>query len=278
MDAAEVDNSSQPTPPKKKPRKWFLIAMPFAALALCLALIGGIAVMYLNYSNSSRAQPFAEWGPEYSTPGTSLTLIEVDRKQIAAGAVVTYSLVATGLSTDQTYTLSLMNFLDETPSPLDDIRVDASGRLSVADTGELIPDFELSKYAKGQPFYIGLISADHGTKVFAKAVPHPIEATDGKGCRLSAELSTRSGTTFSIFGQGYEPNEKLAVSMTPMPELAVVKDNADGTGSFRMSVDQSMARYEVGSTGSGVLDVRVAGTKCDLTVHFQWGPPALELQ
>lgn len=273
MDATTTDNSSQPTPPKK--RKWLWIAIPLGALVLCVVVIG---VAVLLYNNKLKAD--AAWGPEYSTPGASLAITEVGRGPTADGMGVTYALAATGLSTNQTYALSIKNFLDEPAIPKGNFRVDATGHLLEAGKGgQPLGNFTMGKYAKGQPFYIELKSADQRVKAFAKAVPFPIEATDGNGCRLSVELASRSGNVFNIFGEGYEPNEELTTDITPAAEVMASQDKADASGSFRMLVDQTMAKYEIGSTGtSGTEDVRVTGSKCALTVHFEWGPAALQPQ
>ncbi len=269
MATASQENPTE-LPPRKK-RKWLWYFIPAAGLLLlCLLIIGGV-YFYLNQlRTTARAD---QWGPENSTAGMQLNLVEMARTQDASGTVVVYSLTSVGLPADQTFTLWARNFSGEAASVVGEVRTDPAGKLVDA-AGSPIDRFQVSRMALGQAVNFKLSTADESIKVFAKTIPFPLEATDGKGCRLSAELMSRDGTVFHITGEGFEPNEALVVTSSSEGEIMNLARTAEPDGTFAPTI---LYPAVVGKT-SGSASYRVIGSGCDLTLQYQWGPPALEIQ
>jgi hypothetical protein len=66
-------------------------------------------------------------------------------------------------------------------------------------------------YSKGQPFDVALVSTDETIKAYAKVIPFPIEAEEGR-CRLWVELASPKADGFLIQGEGFEPDEEVTTT------------------------------------------------------------------
>ncbi len=259
------------TPPdvlRRKRRVWVWIIA--GGLLACLLLVAGVILYVWNPSPSSRP---VLWEPKSSTSGMRLDLIEVGRQATPRGTELSYIVRTVGMPTDRTYTGWFKIFDEDAATSWGDYRVDSSGQLLVAATGKPAGVFKLGNYARGQPLKIALMTSDGSIKVFAKVVPFPIEVTNGQGCRLTVELASADGETFQIRGEGFAPQEPLTNYDRSEDELMTLSQTADAQG--RVTIISFPA---VTGKQSGTASQRLVGKSCDLTVEYQWGPAALEIQ
>jgi hypothetical protein len=199
-----------------------------------------------------------------------LTLSEASRDYGKSDTVVVYSLTASGLPTDQKYTLWAKSF-DDPPRLLSNVSFNFFGGL-ILEPGHNATNFTVGNFVPGQAYWIEVRNADKSIMVFAKDIPFPIEANDGAACRLSAELVSRNGYNFEISGRGFVPGEKVKLIRTSSDNNnSDSPTQADDKGAFRIVVSGS-------PIGSGWAIQQAIGRGCDLTVHYNWGMAALKVQ
>jgi hypothetical protein len=251
-------------------KKWIWIGIASAGL-FCFLVMGAGILLFTYQQHSSQAD---QWGPEYSTKGMSLTLTEVSRQKDQNGATdINYAVSTTGVPQAQTYTLLAKNFSDESPMQSSEFRIDDSGKLLDAKNGQPFNYFSAGNYAMGQALNMALVNSDRSIKVYAKVIPFPIEATDGKGCRLSAELDSRDGFIFIISGEGFKPNENVTLNrQASNTGFTNSTQQVDAAGAF------SLFEFAGGANESGSVALNAIGKSCDLTIHYEYGAPALQIQ
>jgi hypothetical protein len=251
-------------------KKWIWIGIGLAGL-LCILIVGAGIFLFINRMHSAQAD---QWGPEYSTKGMSLTLTEVSREKDQNGVtVITYGLSTAGMSQDQTYTLLGKNFSDESAVQLGEFRIDASGKLLDTKNGQRFDHFTAGQYAMGQALNMALMNSDKSIRVYAKVIPFPIEATDGKRCYLSVELLSRDGLSFTISGRGFEPNEEIVDKSRSENEAMETTETSDSNGTFGIVEFPAVTGKQ-----SGTAQHTVTGKQCNLTVQYEWGTTALEIK
>jgi hypothetical protein len=292
MEANTNDNPPEPAPRKKR-RVWLWVAA--GALFLCVLVAAGFGalVIYNGVDTStptaepvtqpaasateqpgspSAAKPSDQWGPANSTQGMQLILKEMSRQKVKSETDVTYAISSSGLPTDQVYTMWFKPFTTEAPIPKTQYKVDASGALITADSGQPLQDISVGAYARGQAFNLALMNEDKSIQVFATVIPFPIEASSGT-CQLTAELAARDGTTFMITGGGFEPNETINMISNSEGEVLPFTVQAGPDGVFH-----SMELPAVVGKQSGTVSDTATGKKCNLTLKYTWGPDALQIQ
>lgn len=122
--------------------------------------------------HSTQSHP---WEPAYSTKGMSLTLTEARRQKDQNEVTgITYSVNTAGVPQDQTYTLLVKNFLDDSPGQLGEIRIDGSGKLLDKKISQLFDPFTATQVVMGQPLTVAFINSDKSKRVYAKVLPFPI--------------------------------------------------------------------------------------------------------
>jgi hypothetical protein len=204
----------------------------------------------------------------------SLTLTEVSRqKDQNRGSVITYVVSTAGVPRDQTYTLLGKNFSNESPIQLGEFRINDSGNILDTKNGQLFDHIAADQYAMGQALNIALMNSDKSIRVYAKVIPFPIEATDGKGCSLSAELLSRDGLSFMISGRGFEPSEEILDKEGSENESMEDTITADSNGTFsRVELPAVIGKQ------SGTAQLNTVGRQCNLMVQYEWGAAALQIK
>jgi len=223
----------------------------------------------------SDAQSRPEWDPRANPPGVVLALVEQDRKVASGITDVLYAIRASGFPKDKTYALWFWDSF--TPKPYlaeSNFKVDESGQL-VSGRGMVLQklSFHLSRFARGEPVRMAVISTDQTIKAYARAYPLPIEATDNR-CHLWVELLAPTGKSFLIQGEGFEPGEEVTTLSTSGSEVIRKTQTvlADGT------LDPATALPAVVGKDSGVAAFSVSAKSCAPTVQYEWGPPAMKVR
>ncbi len=211
-------------------------------------------------------QPADKWGSRYATPGVHLTLLEVKRTVLDSETEVTYKVQASGFPKGKTYTL-WQTFTEGATKPL------LSG-FYVDDSGQLISEqklpleqvpLRLRNFVDGERLEYGLISTDQTVRAFAKAVPFPIEARDGR-CLLWLELISPEGNTFYVSGEGFQPGEWVTGVSRSEGEIRErkVKVSSDGT------LPSWYLQPAVVGKVTGVASLTVTAKACNLAVQYRW--------
>ena len=213
------------------------------------------------------------WGPQNVTPGAVLTLQELGRGTKDGKQVVQYRLVGSGFPQGKSYKVWFRN-VGASPSAWKlDFYVDNSGEL-IGNDGPALAAITLNAahFAKGEPLEAMVISTDQTVKAFAKAIPFPIEAKEGR-CRLWLELASRKGGLFMVFAEGFEPEEEVATVSRSNGEVLQQKIKASGDGKL-----PPIGLLPAAVSRQYAANYTVISKSCNLTVLYEWGPPALKTQ
>jgi len=228
--------------------------------------------------NSTQASPQVKallgWGPDSNTAGVQLALQE-DRRDVAEGTTrVSYHLITSGFPDGKTYHISFWPF---GAAPGVDSRsqiiTDGAGNLTLGGLRLDTVNFVALRYAKGEPFRIGLISTDETVKAFAKAFPFPIEARDGS-CHLWMELVTTDGDSFAVYGDGFDASDHVTYISTSGSEI-IRGENVISSGG---TLPPTIVSPAVVGQQSGMASLSVAGKSCVPIVNYAWGSPAMKIQ
>ncbi|MGH9862622.1 MAG: hypothetical protein ACRD35_04285, partial [Candidatus Acidiferrales bacterium] len=230
---------------------------------------------------------------EKDSPGVKPSMREAEREQLSGKTDVLYQLTASGFPAGKQYVLWAKRLLASEPEIVAaGFQVDPEGRAvctprpaGLRRARRWLPwcaDFEKSRFGldsprAGQPFRLGLISSDLAIRGFAKEIPIPIEAQDGP-CRLSVELASPTGEAFAVWGEGFPPGEEIVSSGASdadvIPEYnEKAYSKAPDTGKILWLVSPAVVGKQ-----SGWYMLTVTGKSCKVTVKFQWGPPAMQVQ
>ena len=214
-----------------------------------------------------------EWGPTYATPGLELTLEEVKRESIDNDAAVVYHLLASGFAGNKIYGVWVRRLGRAPELVLTDLHVHRSGSL-ILGRGRMLEEilFTAVRFARGEPYEIGVISIEGGLRAFAKSIPFPITAKGyGGRCRLTVELLSPKGTTFAIEGEGFDRHEELVTRSQSDGE--VIEHTIETT---RQEGFLTILLPAVIGVREGPATFSAMGKFCNATVEYQWGPSALE--
>lgn len=247
-----------------KNRKLLWIVIPLVVLLGCAVIFGVGFTIFNKLQKSSLV-----WGPEYATQGMEFTLLESDRYLDQNKTFFTYKLTTVGLPKDRIYTLWLLPLGSDTPVSKGEFQVNDAGTLISVETQEPFESVNLSDFAKGQALKVALMTADKSIMVFAKVIPIPIEATDNR-CHLSVELLSFDGNNFEIAGEGFGSKETLAI----INAIGKYEETANDDGTYGPTVYWPAVVGEE----SGLASYQVIGKNCNVSVEFELGPPALQVQ
>jgi len=124
-------------------------------------------------------------------------------------------------------------------------------------------------YAEGEPYRLGLISPDGHERVYAEAIPVPLEAASDS-LRLHLEMVTPDGLEYAVIGEGFPPGAKIGVDTRSGDRSGTQKMIVPPSGTFRLEVLPQIAGEPTGFTSLTVT----AGHR-HLTLDWQWGRGAL---
>ena len=253
-----------------------------AAYKYPILLLSGLLISLL--AACATPKKLSDWGPKYATPGVHLSVHEVERGAGPTGGTeVVYTFKASGFPKNKSYEFWGQWLDGRTIKFAEKFYVDDSGKLVGGQLpGKTSPEgvalerftFGLHGFAKGESKMYALISTDETVKAFARIVPFPIEAKEGS-CRLSVELIENRGDLFGILAEGFEPDEEITT-------VSKFGDQVIDEGKLKVPSEEGkflifLLPSVIGGR-SGPASFTASGKSCNLTVNYEWGPPALKKQ
>jgi hypothetical protein len=218
------------------------------------------------------AQAHQAWAVGMDSPLASISLKEIARN----GAVFTYNLYASGMSSNKLY--NIVAWPVNQPRAVEVVKgvgLDAVG-LAIC-PGQLGSCGDVTKpnqptnlsltIAPGRPLRVGLVAQDESERAFMKSIPMPILGAD-KNCKLEAITLTMSAAAVLLEGSGFPPNSdiemQLVNSANPTPTLGKGKVEANGVYSAAIVP-------LVDGVTNGSMKVSVKSAACNPSLSFEWG-------
>ena len=129
--------------------------------------------------------------------------------------------------------------------------------------------FEPGPYPRGATWELALVSVDRKLQAFAKTIPYPIIAHDGR-CTVSLELGSHRGEKFLASGFGFSPGDEVITELVYAGRVIVkrVKSNTEGSLPAQVFLHAS-----VGNDRHSRYSVK--GRSCMVTIDYEWGEPAI---
>ena len=231
-------------------------------IALAALLLGWSAASYARHS-------FAVLDPRRASPGLSLQLAEVPSGGNGNG--VRYALRAAGFPQSVTFGVWTRDFGRDFQELMSGIQFDAKGVPSGTDLAKGADGIEVDSgpYPKGAAWMVAIASEDHKLAAFARVIPHPIEARDGR-CAVSLELVSLYGTRFVASGTGFAPGEDVRIESISgtLVTYRTLRISADGS----LPIDV-VSHGKIGVAQSARYTVKARG--CQPVINYEWGEPAL---
>lgn len=244
----------------------------YGVLALCFG-------SQISRVASEEGGPLWRW--KESTPGVKLEIRENYRTKKSGTLRIGYSLLSAGFPQGHRYLFYLWTFgKADGWLMMSGFSADAAGRLTcdepippaVAAKGDRRCPYDLEKLetvftpkGKGIPFQAAILSEDGDVKAFARAVPLPIDFTQG-GCRLSAEPISEDLGDYLIQGEGYTPGEVVNWTARTQGLSQENQTKASETGKFVVELHPGVS----GADG-GKVEFTATGVKCNPALLFHWG-------
>ena len=214
-------------------------------------------------ANRSIEPPF-EWDMtgEFATPGTSLTLTELDRSRIGDKVFIYYEIRATGFSSDEPLRMwsRIGGDFDQYSGS-----VDSDGIFKIGGT---IPRFGVMDFAPGQPLDIAVASENNDKHARAKAFPHPIEAHGTNGCSILMSREIPTGRHWLVTLRGFEPGQPVHVVSQFKGEIREETETASDQGEIRFPVT-----FERGARG--FASITATSDNCTVSVQYNVGYDAM---
>ena len=252
-------------------------------LALAVLALGSIShrTFAQDDSTEARAKQMAnvlikqhEAWRTMSSPGASIQAKAARRER----NIFYYNLYATGLPTDQLYTVVAWPVTGQKPYvQLEGVSIGKDGLVGCTgrqpnecedpDSSQDHPgtvDFTLEP-VKGEPYRFALINGDSKASVII--VPDPIAAKD-KGCTLDVERLTPGFELAFFTGTGYRPNLEITFDSESYGEKHTVKTTADGEGKIHFGIMPFVSGHSKGTTRMAAV-----GAPCSPSLKFDWGQP-----
>lgn len=209
------------------------------------------------------------WRSKLSSDGVSIRAKEVERRE----GFVKYYLIATGLPTDQLYSVMSWPVGQEKPATImEGVSIGKDGTLICAGrTPEQCGDPSAKddpidfvfNPAKGEPYRLAVVAGKYRAAIVI--VPDPIVGND-KNCSLSAERLLPHFELAYFTGSGFPPNAEATFDSESYGEKHQIKANADGAGNFDFAVMTGVSGHQKGTT-----IVKGIGMKCSPSLKLEWG-------
>lgn len=256
----------------------------------------------------------ANWGAATSTPGLSMSLVEVGRTKTADGATqISYHVTASGFTPGDT--LSLVRWpLDSeahgvvsgltltpdgtaicpapSPAPSGDAPAPPSAASAPSCTTIMKPNDPVviqTIVGLGEPIRVALTDDNRRRGAATTTIPFPI-ANEDHGCRLQIILGLRDASMVLVEGTGFPPKTPLKITSIIGDNVRTLKPVTNPDGHF-IVVDLAGAKGQ----DSGTATVRFAGIThmpsledsktppppdptCAPSITFPWGKGAYKLQ
>jgi hypothetical protein len=260
----------------------------------------------------------ARWGPELSTPGMSVALVETNRAKNSDGTTrLTFHMTGTGFPVGETLMLVRWPLDAKSENVMSGLVLDAQGTVecggprAAAPTAPNAPgaspaptptapnctttmqphqpvEIQVSVGA-GEPVRAALIGDTQKNGAAVTTVPFPIAKEDG-GCRLQVLLGVKDASMVLIEGTGFPANTPLKLDSTTDGKTRVLhpKTNPDGR---LVTVDLPGQKGEANGvttvTFDGIMHFPSLETNknppppdptCKPAVTFAWGTGSYKLQ
>jgi hypothetical protein len=224
------------------------------------------------------------WHRDCSTPGVHLALVEEARIQLSSGIVVSYGVAAANAPTGRIY--SIWNRATHGPAQalLTGLTADTAGNLICADSTQHVDQpivraflgwcgarrmehitlLAPPSFALGEAMRVALISTDGMTRVYADAIPYPLEASSGS-CTVVGEMMNREMFAFS--GSGFMPAETLHITSRSGRDVVRRTALANPVGRLETTIILPAVRGKKG----GDATFEVAGAACQVALRYGWG-------
>jgi hypothetical protein len=243
----------------------------------------------------------ARWGPEMSTPGMSISLVEAGKTKAADGSTqLTYHITGSGFSAGERLTLLRWPLNVSAENVMSGLVLDASGTAvcgaplaaaaapsapaadgsaaSAAPKATAPPCTQTMQpnqpveiqatVAEGEPIRVALVGDTEKNGAAATTVPFPMENTD-QGCRLQVILGVKDAAMVLVEGTGFPPNTALKVDSTTTGTTRTLhpKTNPDGRMVFAVLP-------EAKGQDAGQTTVTFAGVMHYPSLETNKNPPA----
>lgn len=206
-----------------------------------------------------------QWGTQFATPGSHVKLAEVSRQPRPTNGqgidLVTYEVVASGLSSDKQYELWLKRSTTTSPTKRAALRLRLDGTSHAT--------VKIYNFAKGERLEVGVIATDGSVKTFADAYPYPLEARDGP-CHLALTLASSKGDMFVVDLDGFPPLSAVEIKQSSGDEAPPpLRQTVDANGRL-LWLTLPAAR------GEHRASIAVEGERCKVALDYFWGPEAVD--
>jgi hypothetical protein len=253
----------------------------FTALAwLAFSAAPAVAQIRSGAPDSTRAPDPWSWRGAPPSEEATLQIFQVGRDSAKGRSRVLYKALALGLSPGERVALwSFPLGLLQGTCMQSGFEVDSTGRVAcgaraVGDscTACTLPLDQIvlsaTGYAPGEPYRVGVISADGKARVYAQAFPFPVEAaSDSLHARL--EMLTPDALEYQIVGEGFPEGETVGVTTRSVDRSMSSKIVVPAGGLFRLFV-----LPQVPAHAGGFVTVVLQSGKHQLTLGWPWGESA----
>lgn len=245
-----------------------------AAALLCLAIRS--SAPFVLKRSAQDLSSLEQWGEKFNSPGAKLIYKETQRQRVAGRTVVTYNVFESGLPQDKHYVLWIHN-VGSRPRSMASAYLNENGKVVnvLADKQRQVAEDPIDLVlfgGKGEPFEIGLVSADGLLRVFAEIVPFPIEDTVGP-CRLSVIEGAPYYESVTFKLTGLQPNEAMLISTQSEDEHIQFERKADDLGAYH-----SLLLPFVKGKRSGNTRLAITTNTCKVHLEFPWGEGSYQYQ
>lgn len=216
----------------------------------------------------------ASWGERFNSAGASLRVMEMQRTPRSEGGTwIHYFLQGIGLPKKELYSLWEWDLGSEPKLVLTRVQMRDDGVLLCSGkpndcsgaTDEQVYAARMTAM-KGEPKRLALVSTDGRVRAFGTSVPFPVEAAD-KNCKVWLERKTPDGAEATVNGSGFQPKERITLSIAGETSGATLRRNADEKGAWTADVAHtSDPMHPDGST-----QISIKGKNCSVTVPWTWG-------
>ncbi len=242
-----------------------------------LAVAAGIVALALSASAAAAHEPI-RFDIHRATPGVRLEIVELG-PLTANSTAARFRLHAFGLPRDTVFAVWVKEFGHYFHEVASGIHVDSAGVLVSSERSEAgrpmrldEMTFEPGPYPAGAAWEVALVSTDRTVTAFAKVIPRPITARDGR-CTVSLELATRHGDRFIAAGSGFLPDEDLIVESEYSGRTTHKALQASTEG--RLPEDFLLHEGKIDDADHHAR-YTVKGQSCKVVLEYEWGESALD--
>lgn len=219
----------------------------------------------------------AHWGPEISTPGFSISLVEVGRAKTPQGTQISYHITGSGFPPGEKLNLVRWPLNSQAQTVMGGIVLDGKGTAVCAPSAPPAPanlsaapaphdappqpaappcssgtqpdqpvQIETTA-AAGEAVRVALISADHKHGAAASAVPFPIASQD-KACKLQVLLGMKNAEMVLVEGSGFPPNASLKLNAVSFGDTRVLNTKTNPEGRMVVLILPGVQGHDSGDT------------------------------